>query len=237
MRLVNTRKRSNQREILDDFDLHGKELEKNFDDLDRVNKLLGGYTITLQGIEKVLGSSCFRYPVSIVDVGCGNGSMLREVAKMGREKGIKMHLKGIDANPFAVEIARNQSKEFPEIFFEVKDVTSNEMEDEKIDIILCTLTLHHFNDSEIKDLIKTFLRICHIGIVINDLHRSKLAYYLFEVFSRIFIRNEIARKDGLTSVLRSFKREDFEKYGKGLKVRKQSIVWKWAFRYQWILIK
>lgn len=237
MRMVDTRKRSKKKEILDDFDLRGRELKENFDDLDRVNTLLGGYKITLDGIERILNSGCFAQPVSIMDIGCGNGSMLREVAKMGRQKGIKMLLTGVDANTHAIEIAKEQSVEYPDIHFEVRDITSPDFQGERVDIILCTLTLHHFTDQEIEMLMTTFSKISQMGIVINDLHRSKIAYYLFDLFSRIFIKNEIARKDGLTSVLRSFKREELQWYGRDLPVRTQFLSWKWAFRYQWVLLK
>jgi hypothetical protein len=40
--------------------------------------------------------------------------------------------------------------------------------------------------------------------------------------------------DGLTSILRGFKRKDLENFSKELKVMPQ-IKWKWAFRYQWII--
>ena len=71
------------------------------------------------------------------------------------------------------------------------------------------------------------------GIVINDLHRHKLAYYLFKTIG-LFIRNKMVREDGLTSILRAFKREDLQKMSENINA-KASIKWKWAFRYQWIL--
>ncbi len=235
--MVKTSERSKQKEILDDFDLRGRELKENFDDLDRVNTLLGGYKITLEGIDRILSSGCFAQPVSIIDIGCGNGSMLREVAKMGKQKGIKMRLTGVDANKHAIEIAKEESTEYPGIHFEVRDVTSPDFRAERVDIVLCTLTLHHFNDQEIINLMTIFSTITRMGIVINDLHRSRIAYYLFEIFSRIFIQNDISRKDGLTSILRSFKKQELRWYGRDLPVREQFISWKWAFRYQWVLLK
>ncbi len=235
--MVDTRERSKKREILDDFHLRGSELKENFDDLDRVNRLLGGNHITLKGIEKILNSACFAQPVSIMDVGCGNGSMLREVAKMGKIKGIKLNLLGVDANQHVIDIAKEQSRDYPDIVYEVKDVTSHDFQSKKVDIVLCTLTLHHFNDQEIKNLMIIFSKVSQMGIVINDLHRSIIAYYLFEIFSRIFLKSDIARKDGLTSVLRSFKKKDLQRFGRNLPVRKQFISWEWAFRYQWILLK
>lgn len=237
MKWNNKGTRSREEEIMDDFDLKGDELEKTLQDLDKVNKWLGGNEITLEGVEKVIGTACFQPPLNILDVGCGNGSVLKEVAQLGRKKGIKMQLKGIDANPHAIEIARENCKDFAEIEFEAQDVFSEAFKKGKNDIVLCTLTLHHFEDEEIKRLLQIFVEKSQMGIVINDLKRSRLAYRLFRLFCAAFINNDIAREDGLVSIKRSFRKKDLLNYGKGLKVRKQEIHEKWAFRYQWILLK
>lgn len=234
---MNTKIRSSQREIMDDFELQGKELKKTLEDLDKVNKWLGGNKVTLEGVEKVLKSACYAQPVSIMDVGCGNGSLLKEVAEYGRKNGIKMRLLGIDANHHAVELARKNTIDFPEITFQALDIFSEEFRAQKVDLILCNLTLHHFTDAEIKQILRNFVKNAMMGIVINDLHRTRIAYYLFKAFCTVFIDNEIARKDGLTSILRSFKKKDLIEYGRDLNVRDQKITWKWAFRYQWILLK
>jgi 2-polyprenyl-3-methyl-5-hydroxy-6-metoxy-1,4-benzoquinol methylase len=234
---MNTKTRSNSKEVMDHHDLNGEELERILGEVESVNRLLGGYKVTLDGIDKILRSACYAQPVEIMDVGCGNGNMLREVAKMGRSRGIRMKLTGIDISSSTIEIARKKSVDFPEISYETIDVMSKDFKEKRTDIILCTLTLHHFKDKEIEDLMEVFEKVCQMGIVINDLQRSKLAYRLFKLYAAFFMENEIARKDGLTSILRSFRKEDLEWYGRNLKARKQMISWKWAFRYQWVLLK
>lgn len=222
---------------MDDLDLKGVELKKVLQDLDKVNRWLGGNKITIDGIKILLKNAIFDSPLRIIDVGCGNGSLLKEVAEFGHRRGIKMELTGIDLNPNSVEIARENTADYPEIKFEALDVFSEAFSGKKVDIILCTLTLHHFKDDEIKALLKVFVQVCQIGVVINDLQRTKAAYYLFQGFSRAFNLSKINRKDGLTSILRSFKKEDFEEFSRELPVTNQILSWKWAFRYQWILIK
>lgn len=233
--MINTGKRSRQPEIMDDLDMQGEELEKTLLDLDKVNRWLGGNKITLEGVEKLLHHSKINGPVKIIDVGCGNGSILKEVAQWGRNKGYKFELLGIDANEHAMEIARKNLSGFPKVSFHAINVFSETFKTLEADIILCTLTLHHFSDSEIKELMKTFSEIAKIGVVINDLQRSKTAYYLFKAFCAAFDIREINRKDGLTSILRSFKKQDLVEYGNDLPVKQQEINYKWAFRYQWIL--
>lgn len=235
--MMDTGKRSQQPEIMDDLNMQGEELKKTLLDLDKVNKWLGGNKITVEGVEKLLKKRKFQQPVKILDVGCGNGSILKEVAEWGRREGIAMQLLGIDANQHSMEIAQKNLSDFPEVSFKAIDVLSESFKTIEADIILCTLTLHHFSDPEIIPLMETFLAVAETGVVINDLQRSRTAYYLFQAFCAAFRIREINRMDGLTSILRSFKKQDLIKYGKDLPVKRQEINYKWAFRYQWILYK
>lgn len=234
---IDTSARTNKSEIMDDFNLQGTELEKTLNDLDNINKWLGGNKITMQGIKKLLRDHPGDRPVHIVDVGCGNGAILREIATWGRSTPFKLKLTGIDANTHAIEIAERLSEYYPEINYSSLNIFSDEFHHNQYDIVLCTLTLHHFKDNEIKEIMNNFYRQANIGVVINDLHRSKQAYFLFRAFCKVFIRNKIARDDGLTSVLRGFKRKDLKKFAETIPARKQKIKWKWAYRYQWIIEK
>ena len=107
----------------------------------------------------------------------------------------------------------------------------------KYDIVLCTLTLHHFKDDEIIQLMTVFNANSRVGIVINDLHRSALAYRLFQVLCFVFQLNAMSREDGLVSILRGFKKEELNQFSRKLSFTNYKIQWKWAFRYQWIVKK
>lgn len=237
MKKIDTSTRTMSYEIMDDFELQGDELENTLRDLDKINKWLGGNKITLQGVKELLQSYPGEKPVHIVDVGCGNGTMLREIATWGRSTNYKMKLTGIDANPHAIGIAERTSEYFPEIEYKAQNIFSENFKRQKFDIILCTLTLHHFKDEEIEQILNDFYRQASLGVVINDLHRSKQAYVLFKAFCKVFINNKIAKEDGLTSILRGFKKKDLKKFASGLPAKNQRIKWKWAYRYQWIITK
>lgn len=237
MNKINTAQRTDEAEIMDDFDLQGSELEKTLNDLDNINKWLGGNKITLDGVKILLKDLPKKVTYSIADIGCGNGAVLREIAKWGKANNYKLQLFGIDANEHAMDIGRKLSSKFPEIQFKALNIFSEEYQQQKFDIVLCTLTLHHFKDAEIVELMQLFTAQSKLGVVINDLQRSKIAYRLFQAFCFIFINNEIARKDGLISILRGFKKENLEKFSKHINAKKQDITWKWAFRYQWIIQK
>ena len=233
--LVNTTYRSNAVELMDDFSVGGDLLRDTLDKLDNINKWLGGNQVTLNGIKKIIKGHPKDKPISILDLGCGSGDMLRRVAAFGIKKGYTFELIGIDANAEAIKYAKELSVNYKEISFLELDIFSDEFKKLEYDVVLTTLFLHHFKEDQLVGLLKPVLDKSRVGIVVNDLHRHSLAYYLFKLLGLV-IKNDMVKQDGLTSILRGFKRSDLKDISKGLKVESH-IRWKWAFRYQWIINK
>jgi len=232
---INTTNRSTKIEIMDDLDMSGETLINSLDQLANINKWLGGNKTTIDSLKTILKTNPKDKTISIVDLGCGNGDMLRKVAHFGRKNGYKFDLLGIDANQATIDYAIQLSANFPEITYKKEDVLSKEFATHTYDIAMCTLFLHHFEDPIALDFIQTLLKNAKIGVVINDLHRHWLAYYLFKLLTSV-VGNEMTREDGLTSILKAFKRQDLDRFSKKLNF-KSTITWRWAFRYQWIINK
>jgi 2-polyprenyl-3-methyl-5-hydroxy-6-metoxy-1,4-benzoquinol methylase len=232
---VSTKYRTQEAEIMDDFSLEGEELRDALDKIAGINKLLGGNRLTLKGVKHLLAKAGTSGEVVVADIGCGNGDMLRMLSDYGKKHKINFKLIGIDANRFTVNYAEKLSVAYPDIEYKCFDIFKDEFSALRYDIALCTLTLHHFKDEEILEIIATFKRNAAIGIVINDLHRSKLAYRLFKAICSVFGLNRMSREDGLTSILRGFKKKELKAYSKKLNLNNSLIQWKWAFRYQWII--
>ncbi len=231
--MIGLRERSDQFEIMDDMTMSGPELRRTLDLLASINLWLGGNTLTLDGIKSMLKTQAAGKTIRIVDLGCGNGDMLRKLHRFGKDKGYSFELVGVDANPNSVAYARELSSGLENLTFETLNIFSDEFVEMDYDIAIATLFMHHFSDEEITKLVSGLQRKSTIGVLINDLHRSELAYALFWVIS-LFFRNEVARNDGLVSIRKAFRREDLEKYAKQLQGNSR-IRWRWAFRYQWIL--
>jgi len=231
---INTKYRTEEEEIMDDFSLEGEELRDALDKIASINQLLGGNQLTLQGVKNLIEP---YNEYTIVDVGCGNGDMLRALADFGNKNNYKFKLIGIDANTFTVDYAINLSKDYPNINYKCQDIFSESFSQLNYDIVLCTLTLHHFKNEQINYLIQLFNKQARIGIVINDLHRNILAYRAFQLICFVFRLNRMSREDGLISILRGFKKEELIDFSKRNKLKNYTIHWKWAFRYQWIIKK
>lgn len=233
--LVDTSNRSSETEIMDDFTMKGVLFRDTLDKLEIINRLLGGNKVTIKGLKELLKNKSKNKIITIVDLGCGHGDILRDIAKFGRKNNYTFRLIGIDANIAAIAYAKELSCEYSELSFKAIDIFSEDFKKQSYDIVLCTLFLHHFKNNELISFLKMAIERATIGVVVNDLHRHKLAYYLFKLIG-LFVKNKMIREDGLTSILRAFKKKDLENISKQIKVY-FSIQWKWAFRYLWILKK
>jgi 2-polyprenyl-3-methyl-5-hydroxy-6-metoxy-1,4-benzoquinol methylase len=234
---INTKYRTDTSEIMDDFTLEGEVLREALDKIAKINQFLGGNSLTLNGLKELILTVPKSKVITIVDIGCGNGDMLRVLSNYGNDNNYSFNLIGIDANAFTVKHAIKLSESYSNINFKCEDIFEYDFSQLKCDILLCTLTLHHFKNPEIESLLTTFYANSKLGIVINDLHRSWLAYRLFQIICFLFQLNSMSREDGLTSILRGFKKEELETFSKKLGFQKYTIQWKWAFRYQWIIRK
>jgi len=235
--LVNTTYRTQQPEIMDDFTMEGDLLRDALDKIAKINQFLGGNQLTLQGVQQLMSNKTLNREFTLVDIGCGNGDMLRNLADYAVEKNMQFKLIGIDANQCTIEHAEELSKHYPNIKYHCENIFDTNFKLLKYDIVLCTLTLHHFKEDEITELLSVFHSNSTIGIIVNDLQRSALAYRLFQLLCVVFRLNEMSKKDGLVSILRGFKKQELIDFSKKLNFKKYSIERKWAFRYQWIIQK
>jgi 2-polyprenyl-3-methyl-5-hydroxy-6-metoxy-1,4-benzoquinol methylase len=235
--MINTKYRTDEPEIMDDFNMEGLILQNALDKIASINQLLGGNSVTLEGVTQLLKEYPKQQKITIIDVGCGNGDMLRYLANYAQKNHLIFDLIGIDANNFTINHAKNLSLNYSNISYSCEDIFHENFKSKKFDIALCTLTLHHFKDEEIINLMQLFYDNSSIGIVVNDLHRSKLAYRLFQGLCFVFRLNYMSRQDGLISILRGFKKVELQNYSKQLKFTKYTIAWRWAFRFQWIIKK
>jgi 2-polyprenyl-3-methyl-5-hydroxy-6-metoxy-1,4-benzoquinol methylase len=209
-------------------------MEKLLSDLKWVNKWLGGNKVTLNGIRRLLKTTGNKNSITILDLGCGDGEMLRVCSDVLKLHDVKLRFIGVDANPFIINEAVKRSKDYADITFNSIDVFSEEYEELECDIVLCTLFLHHFKNSEIENILINTMKKAKVGVVVNDLERSRLAFVLFKIVSTLFVRTKTARIDGLISIARAFKKDELVAFSEKIK-GKHRIRWKWAFRYQWII--
>ncbi len=228
-------KRSDGLEIMDDLDCKGEVVDQTLRELDAINHWLGGNAVTLSGLKNLLSEVDSKKNISIVDLGCGSGEMLKLIARQAKHEGRLLKLIGIDANPNITTFAQEHSKGYDNIEFEAQNVFSKKFQERKFDIVLATLFFHHFDNEQ---LIKFFHHLksqVRIGIVINDIHRHYLAYHSIKLLTNFFSRSSMVKFDAPLSVLRAFKKQELKNILSEAGIKNYSLKWKWAFRWQVII--
>ena len=187
MTIINTQNRSTLPEIMDEFDLQGDDLRQVLRIIDRINAVLGGDRVTINGIKKLMRQKRDQQYLKIIDLGCGSGATLRKIADHFKHHPQEIELIGIDANHHTIDIAQELSHEYQNIRYLAEDIFSEDLLSTQCDIAISCLTMHHFKDGQLMTIIQRLLKLSHIGIVINDLHRHEWAYRLFQLYCRFFV--------------------------------------------------
>ena len=161
--------------------------------------------------------------------------MLRLIADYAVRKKKNFTLTGIDANPNIVRYAQEHTVGYANIEFRTLNIFSGEFSKLKVDVLIATLFLHHFDDEQLIMLFRQFSQQANVGIVVNDLHRHPLAYYSFKFISTLFSRSAMVKFDGPVSVLRGFSKRDLVHILAKAGIENYTLTWKWAFRWQLII--
>jgi 2-polyprenyl-3-methyl-5-hydroxy-6-metoxy-1,4-benzoquinol methylase len=228
--------RSEEPEIMDDLTCAGEAVNQTLREIDTINRWLGGNSITLEGVERLLlkrGNALEK--LTVADIGCGSGEILKLISLVLKQKKIPMVLTGFDANPNIIAYAEQHSKEFREITFVTENILQQTFRDKKFDIITATLFLHHFTTHQLIELLKALKHQSRLGLVINDLHRHPLAYYAIKFLTTLFSKSAMVKYDAPLSVLRGFTRKEWKEILCRAGINHYSLTWKWAFRWQLII--
>ncbi len=233
--MVSFSQRSTALEIMDDLDYHDEVVFQTLRELDFINQWLGGNAVTVNAIEKVWQNLPKEKMISIADLGCGSGEMLRLIHKRAMQQNRAVQLTGVDANPHIIEYAQRQSQQNSKLYFESQSVFSEEFQSQRFDIFIATLFLHHFSDDELIGLFQSLKKQAKVGIIVNDIHRHALAYYSIKWLTFLFSKSPMVKFDAPLSVLRAFRRKELTAILKKAGILNYQLNWKWAFRWQLII--
>ncbi|MGA0199554.1 MAG: methyltransferase domain-containing protein, partial [Prochlorotrichaceae cyanobacterium] len=176
-----------------------------------------------------------------LDLGTGIADLPEVVVRWGNQQSpsIPVEIVAVDANPVTVDYARQAlNKRLPpelasQIQVEVADALALPYATDSFDVVMASMFLHHFAETNSIVIVGEMQRIARNGIIINDLHRHPLAYYGIYSLTRLLPASPMVQNDGPLSVLRGFAASDLKTIATGAGLKSFSLHWRWAFR--WLL--
>jgi 2-polyprenyl-3-methyl-5-hydroxy-6-metoxy-1,4-benzoquinol methylase len=202
-------RRCNETEWLDGSDIRPAELELALRDLATFNQMFFGHYPLLGWLGQAIRTTPKSAPMTVVDIGCGYGDLLRAIRRWSRRRGVELNLVGLDLNPETIRIARAATDPTDRIEFRAMNVFELGSSP-PVDLMISSLMAHHLADREITVLLRLMERVARRGWAICDLQRSRFLYHFIGLSSRVARFHPMVVHDGQISVARSLTRKEWE---------------------------
>ncbi|RZT57302.1 2-polyprenyl-3-methyl-5-hydroxy-6-metoxy-1,4-benzoquinol methylase [Sphingomonas sp. BK036] len=193
--------RSQAEELMDADDLDAATYADVVGDLASVNTVTLARRPTLDFLARATaGRKTFR----LLDVGFGDGDMLRRIARWAAARGIEAELVGVDLNPRSEQAARAHGGDIRYVTGDYADLA-----DEPWDVIVSSLVAHHMTRNQLVAFLRFMERHASAGWFVNDLHRHGFAHWGFPILATVARWHPIVRHDGTLSIARSYRPDEW----------------------------
>jgi len=200
-------------------------------DLAKVNTVTLARPPTLRWLRRATAGLPRGASFSLLDVGYGQGDMLRAICRWAQKAGLRPRLVGVDLSPASALAARAATDPALPIDYRVGDIFDLAL-DAPPDFVVSSLVAHHMTPDLLIRFIAWMEAESRRGWFINDLHRHPVAFYGFQALSVAAAWHPFVRHDGPISVARAFIHKDWSQMlqGAGLDKAAVEIAWRFPFR-------
>jgi SAM-dependent methyltransferase len=142
----------------------------------------------------------------VLDLACGGGDVLLRQAQWAQGAGLSIEFIGWDRSPTAIDQANKAAQRLGlrHVGFEVHDVLADPIAHGEFAVIYSTLFFHHLADEEAEELLKKMSAAASHLVIVDDLLRTRLGYWLAWYGGRLLSRSKLVHVDGPLSVRAAF---------------------------------
>jgi ubiquinone/menaquinone biosynthesis C-methylase UbiE len=176
----------------------------NLRDLRRVNRWLGGASLSADAIDAL---AAHRHEITLIDVGTGGADIPLALLKGATARGRRLSVVAIDSRPevlAAAVLATPALAVTDGIELHVGDGRSLPFPDRSFDVAHCSLVIHHCEPAEAVALLGEMARVARLGVVVNDLDRGWIGWIGAWLMSHLLTGNRYTRQDAPLSVQRAY---------------------------------
>ena len=200
--------RSAQTEILDG-PVSTADLADILRDLARFNGIMQGHRPVLRWLDRAVKNIPREQALTLLDIGCGYGDLLRAIRDWARKRGRPVRLIGIDLSGQVIEVARSVTSDADAIEYHAADIFAF-TPSTQIDFVVTSLVTHHLSDDMIERFLRWMETTASRGWVIYDLQRSIMPFYFIALAGPVLRLHPVVVYDGRISVARSLTRQEWK---------------------------
>ncbi|MFD1213468.1 class I SAM-dependent methyltransferase [Arthrobacter sp. GCM10027362] len=190
-------------EEMDRPDCDPATLRRTYAQFALINRAVSGWRRTyLRQLRPRLAAAA-RHPATLLDIGCGAGDVARSLARWAAADGLPLEITAIDPDGRAYAYAASRPA-VPGLTFRRAYSSDLVAEGRRYDLVISNHLLHHLAPAELDGLLADSKKLCRSLALHSDIARSPLAYVLFATGTLPFFHRSYIRRDGLTSIRRSY---------------------------------
>jgi SAM-dependent methyltransferase len=201
-------RRSAESEWMDSADASPEELALVLHDLARFNGAMLGHRPVIAWLRRALKDTPKETALTLVDVGCGYGDLLRAIRRWACKRGLTIKLIGLDLNRDTIRIAQTVTDHADEIDYRVMDIFDFKPP-VPIDFVVSSLLTHHMSDDLIVKFLRWMERTACKGWMIYDLQRHAVPFHFIGLIGKLTRLHPLVIHDGRISVARSLTRTEW----------------------------
>jgi ubiquinone/menaquinone biosynthesis C-methylase UbiE len=176
------------------------DLRIDLNNIEELNRRFGSYDLIRHFLRRWIAPG---EPASLLDLCTASGDIPRCAADWARAQKSVVRIHAVDFQPSTLSIAQARSELYPEITYEAADVLRF-VPKEQVDIVICSLALHHFPFPDALDLLRRIRGFARRGAVVADLARSDFAIVGIYVLTSLWVRHPMNKFDARLSIRRAF---------------------------------
>ena len=184
-------------EYLDVPGVDPRLVRRSLADVALANTLFGGTRAVLLEVEAVLPE--LSSGATLLDVGSGVGDIAARAREIARRKGVDLSLVTIDMAETLAIASRARTGNAVR-----GDATALPFADRSVDVVMCSQTLHHFDDATATSVLRELDRVARRRVIVSDLRRSWLAAAGLWIASFPLGFHPVSRHDGVLSIMRGY---------------------------------
>jgi SAM-dependent methyltransferase len=200
--------RSGEAEWLDGADLPPAELERVLHDLARFNSAMLGHRPVLAWLRRAVARTPKGQPLTLLDVGCGYGDLLRAIRRWADRHSVPLRLIGIDLSAETIRIAQSATAPGERIEYHAADIFDFDG-GAPPDFVVSSLLTHHLTDAQIVTFLQWMEATARRGWFIYDLQRHPVPFFFIGLTGRLTRLHPMVIHDGRISVARSLTRREW----------------------------
>lgn len=220
-------------ELLDAPHHDAAELEQSLDQVAEVNRLLGGTRAILRTLERAAPGTG---AITILDVGTGSADIPIAVQQWAQKRSRNVSVTAVDLHPQMTALAARRTQHLPAVHIRQGDALDLPFDDDAFDIVLLSLTLHHFEHGDQLRALRSAARVARRAVIVNELERCMPNYIGARILARTRWRsNRLTRHDGPLSVLRAFTKPELRSIADEAGLHVVSLERFWFYRLVMVL--